>query len=311
MYSLLVQNNLVISYMPCVLFKLASDFLQTSIEQTKTLWQSSFLSAWSLSRIGVTFFFFAIRWMSKHAAGPDCLFSFLCISCNQVKETSAIFVCYYCVVRTLTDRYINLQRSVGLPELRSLRRTFIKLAGQYSLSGRPPPTDADSAKRMFVDYLNREISGWWFYDLWRVTLPTMCFPRVKTQALPCHAHHLASFGAAKEILRLGWASPQVFRNVTAKQFSPVLPHVNYIIWKYLLNYISVMRRHIWKLAPDSVLVVLLLYDLIYYLQCCGNMFENYLRWYPWENGRLEAGLHGASNFWKKIKNQPSWFWKNL
>ncbi|KAF7062000.1 hypothetical protein CFC21_068645 [Triticum aestivum] len=54
---------------------------------------------------------------------------------------------------------INLQRSVGLPELRSLRRTFIKLAGQYSLSGRPPPTDADSAKRMFVDYLNREIGG--------------------------------------------------------------------------------------------------------------------------------------------------------
>lgn len=54
---------------------------------------------------------------------------------------------------------INLQRSVGLPELRSLRRTFIKLAGQYSLSGPPPPTDADSAKRMFVDYLNREIGG--------------------------------------------------------------------------------------------------------------------------------------------------------
>uniref|UniRef100_A0ACD5XYG2 Uncharacterized protein n=1 Tax=Avena sativa TaxID=4498 RepID=A0ACD5XYG2_AVESA len=54
---------------------------------------------------------------------------------------------------------INLQRSVGLPELRSLRRTFIKLAGQYSLSGPPPPTDADSSKRMFVDYLNREIGG--------------------------------------------------------------------------------------------------------------------------------------------------------
>ncbi|KAF7075814.1 hypothetical protein CFC21_080559 [Triticum aestivum] len=54
---------------------------------------------------------------------------------------------------------INLRRPVGLPELRSLRRTFIKLAGQYSLSGRPPPTDADSAKRMFVDYLNREIGG--------------------------------------------------------------------------------------------------------------------------------------------------------
>ncbi|CAD6221688.1 unnamed protein product [Miscanthus lutarioriparius] len=59
----------------------------------------------------------------------------------------------------LTDCYINLQRSVGLPELRSLRRTFIKLAGQYSLSGPPPPTDADSAKRMFVDYLNREVGA--------------------------------------------------------------------------------------------------------------------------------------------------------
>lgn len=54
---------------------------------------------------------------------------------------------------------ICLQRSVGLPELRSLRRTFIKLAGQYSLSGPPPPADADSATRMFVDYLNREISS--------------------------------------------------------------------------------------------------------------------------------------------------------
>ncbi|CAN6177590.1 unnamed protein product [Urochloa humidicola] len=54
---------------------------------------------------------------------------------------------------------IDLQRSVGLPELRSLRRTFIKLAGQYSLSGPPPPTDADSAKRMFVDYLNREVGA--------------------------------------------------------------------------------------------------------------------------------------------------------
>ncbi|KAJ6805541.1 protein KTI12-like protein [Iris pallida] len=48
---------------------------------------------------------------------------------------------------------------VGLPELRSLRRTFIKLTGQYSLSGPPPPSDADSAKRMFVDYLNREIGA--------------------------------------------------------------------------------------------------------------------------------------------------------
>ncbi|KAJ6798438.1 protein KTI12-like protein [Iris pallida] len=53
----------------------------------------------------------------------------------------------------------NIQRPVGLPELRSLRRTFIKLTGQYSLSGPPPPSDADSAKRMFVDYLNREIGA--------------------------------------------------------------------------------------------------------------------------------------------------------
>lgn len=54
---------------------------------------------------------------------------------------------------------INLQRSVGLPELRRLRRTFIKLTGQTSLSGRPPPADAESAKRMFVDYLNRELEA--------------------------------------------------------------------------------------------------------------------------------------------------------
>jgi hypothetical protein len=56
-------------------------------------------------------------------------------------------------------RYINLQRSVGLPELRRLRRTFLKLAGQSSLSGPPPPSDAKSAKRMFADYLNRELSA--------------------------------------------------------------------------------------------------------------------------------------------------------
>lgn len=54
---------------------------------------------------------------------------------------------------------INLQRSVGLPELRRLRRTFLKLAGQSSLSGPPPPSDAKSAKRMFADYLNRELSA--------------------------------------------------------------------------------------------------------------------------------------------------------
>ncbi|XP_058745556.1 protein KTI12 homolog [Vicia villosa] len=52
---------------------------------------------------------------------------------------------------------INLSRSVGLPELRRLRRTFMKLTGQTSLSGRAPPSDSDSAKRMFIDYLNREL----------------------------------------------------------------------------------------------------------------------------------------------------------
>ncbi|KAL5993327.1 hypothetical protein ACLOJK_014251 [Asimina triloba] len=41
-------------------------------------------------------------------------------------------------------------RQVGLPELRSLQRTFIKLTGQASLSGPPPPSDADSAKRILV-----------------------------------------------------------------------------------------------------------------------------------------------------------------
>uniref|UniRef100_M1A4X9 Protein KTI12 n=1 Tax=Solanum tuberosum TaxID=4113 RepID=M1A4X9_SOLTU len=54
---------------------------------------------------------------------------------------------------------IDISRSVSLPELRRLRRTFIKLAGQTSLSGPPPPSDADSAKRMFVDYLNRELGS--------------------------------------------------------------------------------------------------------------------------------------------------------
>ncbi|KZV50236.1 hypothetical protein F511_03190 [Dorcoceras hygrometricum] len=51
---------------------------------------------------------------------------------------------------------VNISRPVSLPELRRLRRTFIKLTGQSSLSGPPPPSDADSAKRLFVDYLNRE-----------------------------------------------------------------------------------------------------------------------------------------------------------
>ncbi|CAM8912864.1 unnamed protein product [Rhodiola kirilowii] len=53
---------------------------------------------------------------------------------------------------------INLSRSVGLPELRRLRQTFIKLTCQSSLSGPPPPSDSESAKRMFLDYLNRELS---------------------------------------------------------------------------------------------------------------------------------------------------------
>lgn len=52
---------------------------------------------------------------------------------------------------------IQVSRSVGLPELRRFRRTFIKLTGQSSLSGSTPPSDAESAKRMFVDYLNREL----------------------------------------------------------------------------------------------------------------------------------------------------------
>ncbi|XP_047334610.1 protein KTI12 homolog [Impatiens glandulifera] len=52
---------------------------------------------------------------------------------------------------------VNISRTVGLPELRRLRRTFIKLTGQSSLSGPPPPVDAESSKRMFVDYLNREL----------------------------------------------------------------------------------------------------------------------------------------------------------
>ncbi|CAI0390858.1 unnamed protein product [Linum tenue] len=54
---------------------------------------------------------------------------------------------------------LDVSRSVGLPELRRLRRTFIKLTGQTSLSGRPPPSDSESAKRMFVDYLNRELDA--------------------------------------------------------------------------------------------------------------------------------------------------------
>ncbi|KAF3783749.1 KTI12-like protein [Nymphaea thermarum] len=42
------------------------------------------------------------------------------------------------------------QRPVGLPELRRLRKTFIKLTAQTSLSGPPPPSDADSVKRIKV-----------------------------------------------------------------------------------------------------------------------------------------------------------------
>ncbi|GBG59230.1 hypothetical protein CBR_g32247 [Chara braunii] len=53
---------------------------------------------------------------------------------------------------------VNLHRPVGLPELRRHRRTFLKLTSQTALTGRPPPTDTISAKRMFLDYLNREIA---------------------------------------------------------------------------------------------------------------------------------------------------------
>ncbi|KAH7283272.1 hypothetical protein KP509_35G069700 [Ceratopteris richardii] len=54
---------------------------------------------------------------------------------------------------------ISLDRTVGLAELRRHRRTFIKLTGQTCLSGPPPPSDAWSAKRMFADYLIRELSS--------------------------------------------------------------------------------------------------------------------------------------------------------
>ncbi|CAN0896452.1 Protein KTI12 homolog [Linum grandiflorum] len=54
---------------------------------------------------------------------------------------------------------LNVSKTIGLPELRRLRRTFMKLTSQTSLSGRPPPSDAESAKRMFVDYLNRELDN--------------------------------------------------------------------------------------------------------------------------------------------------------
>ncbi|KAL6529313.1 hypothetical protein OROGR_014936 [Orobanche gracilis] len=54
---------------------------------------------------------------------------------------------------------VEISRPVGLPELRRLKRTFIKLTGQSNLSGPPPPSDPDSAKRMFVDYLNRELGN--------------------------------------------------------------------------------------------------------------------------------------------------------
>ncbi|KAL2607858.1 hypothetical protein R1flu_026431 [Riccia fluitans] len=64
------------------------------------------------------------------------------------------------VVRKVTvDIYISLQRSVGLPELRRLKRTFVKLASQTSLSGPPPPSDPQSVKRMFANYLNQELSS--------------------------------------------------------------------------------------------------------------------------------------------------------
>lgn len=57
----------------------------------------------------------------------------------------------------LPSMYLN--RSVGLPELRRLRRTFLKLTSHSSIMGPPPSYDMISSKRMFLDYLTREIAA--------------------------------------------------------------------------------------------------------------------------------------------------------
>ncbi|KAG5041932.1 hypothetical protein GLYMA_03G009300v4 [Glycine max] len=58
---------------------------------------------------------------------------------------------------TLSCRSSQRIRTKTSSENHRMRGTFLKLTGQTSLSGPPPPSDADSAKRMFIDYLNREL----------------------------------------------------------------------------------------------------------------------------------------------------------
>lgn len=53
---------------------------------------------------------------------------------------------------------IYLDRLIGLPELRQHKRTFMKLATQASLSGPALHHDKISTKRMFCDYLRRELA---------------------------------------------------------------------------------------------------------------------------------------------------------
>lgn len=51
---------------------------------------------------------------------------------------------------------IRIERMLGLPELRRYKRTFLKLASQNQ--GSPPP-DSLTVKKMFVDYINREMAS--------------------------------------------------------------------------------------------------------------------------------------------------------
>ncbi|GAQ82857.1 RNA polymerase II elongator associated protein [Klebsormidium nitens] len=51
---------------------------------------------------------------------------------------------------------VHVERLINLPELRRYKRTFIKLASQNMGAA---PHDTLTAKRMFVDYINREIAS--------------------------------------------------------------------------------------------------------------------------------------------------------
>lgn len=51
---------------------------------------------------------------------------------------------------------VDVERLINLPELRRYKRTFIKLASQNM--GAAPP-DTLTAKKMFVDYINREVAS--------------------------------------------------------------------------------------------------------------------------------------------------------